>query len=137
MLLCAYIWILLGIGAWLEKTTYIPGAFHLLLSGQVRAVLWVIPALIAIVFAWSREKSVFGLVPLVVMPSISMASYLWAWILTLPIMNAVTEHSVGSDYGWYFSSFYFAFLSMVGLVAVIPPPIPDETKSAISRSKGV
>lgn len=127
MLLCAYIWTLFAIGSWRDVVTYTPGAFHLLIPGHARAIMWGVSAVIAIALAWSPRRSWFGLMLLVVMPTYTMTSYLWAWIITL-------FGFPGSPRGWYLASFYFALVGLVAVSAFIPSPLDRET-SALRRAK--
>lgn len=128
MLLCTYLWTLLSIGAFLDATTSVAGAFHLYIPAAVRGGAWLVTAVLAGVLAWSERWSWVGLVGLSVMPALSMCSYGWSWVL-------YQWRGAGAPYGWYLASFYAGFIGLVVVTSFIPSP-GERARSAIAIVKG-
>jgi hypothetical protein len=116
MLLCAYIWGLIGVGTFATQPVA-PGAFHLLLPDGVRGTIWLGSALVAVVMAWAQGRSSIGLAVLVSMPTFFSASYIAAWVASL-----VDGGSPGYPTGWLSSAYYLALIGIVVVAAYIPSP---------------
>ena len=115
MLVLAWVWIGLGAGAFLEVPTPQPGAFHLLLSSDVRGGAWIATALIAIATAWSRRGSPVGLAALFLMPGLYLASYSLSWVLYV-----LPGGSAGYPNGWYPAYLFLGLAAFVMIIAFIP-----------------
>lgn len=115
MILCAYIWTLVGVATILGAAAAPPGTFHTALPVPVRASLWLIPAAGALILAWSREHDWIALALLVIGPMLRITSYLTSWLLYL------TGHE-GLGTGWYSAAIHGALLGLVALTAAIHRP---------------
>ncbi|WP_152185363.1 hypothetical protein [Segeticoccus rhizosphaerae] len=115
MILCAYIWTLVGVATILGAAATPPGTFHTALPMPVRAALWLAPAAAAVGLAWSREHDWIALGLLVLGPMLRITSYLTAWLLYL------TGHE-GLSTGWYSAAIHVALLGLVALTAAIHRP---------------
>lgn len=134
MLLCAYVWILIGVGAFKEISIPYPGVFHLMIPGNVRGGIWLGTAAVAITFAWSRRLSPAALGLLWFMPTLQMISYGTAWLL-----YQIDGGNPGYQNGWYSAALYLALIGMVIMAALVPsramglPPLnPKPRPSAVS-----
>lgn len=116
MLLCAYIWALIGVGTF-ATSPIAPGAFHLLLPDGARATIWFGSALAAMIMAWTRDRTSIGLTVLVAMPTFSAASFTAAWVASL-----IEGGSPGYPTGWLSSAYYLALIGIVIVAAYIPSP---------------
>lgn len=119
MLLCAYIWVGVGVGQMLELPTLRPGVFHLLIPGIIRASAWWLTAFVALCCAWSDRASSIALGLLWVPPAFSLVSYASGWI-----MAQVPGGNPGYPNGWYSA---YLFLGLVGLV-IFAALVPSKAK---------
>lgn len=105
ILLCAVIWIQVGVGTIQGYSGKPSDAPHLLLSGDIRGVLWITFAVIAVFLACSaahprhagRRKPLYryALVSLAVMPVVRLISYGLSWVLSLDVVGDILNDSPG------------------------------------------
>lgn len=120
MLFCVYIWFLIGYGALHEVPVPRPGVFHLLLSPVLRALLWWIPAGIALACAWSHRASSTALGILWFPPAFTLVSYAVGWV-----MWRVPGGNPGYPNGWYSAALYLGVVGMVIVTALLPARAKD------------
>lgn len=125
MLVCAYIWLLIGIGGFQEISRTVPATFHLAIPGVIRGGIWVFSAAIAVVFAWSRRYSPLAIGLLFFMPTLQFVSYGIGWVI-----YKLPGGSPGNPSGWYSSALYLALVALVILIALIPSRAPTQEKGA-------
>lgn len=111
LLLCAFIWSLVGYGVWVGAGTGGPGTFHDLLPESVRLAIWWAPALLALLLVCSARWDWIALAALVVGPVLRCLSYLLSWVLYL-------DGDPGLRSGWYPAAIYLALIGIVGIAAV-------------------
>ena len=121
ILLCVYIWALIGWGQYIDVPIPRPGVFHLLIPGIGRALLWWIPALVGLICAWSHRASSVALGVLWVSPGLCLVSYAIGWAL-----SKVPGGNPGYPNGWYSSAL---FLGVVGIV-IVTALLPAKAKGA-------
>ncbi|HET8588901.1 MAG TPA: hypothetical protein VFM01_04660 [Nakamurella sp.] len=110
LLLCAFIWSLVGYGILAGRSTDSPGTFHDELPTWARLAIWFLPAGAALLTAWAPRWDWVALGLLIVGPVIRCCSYLTSWALWL------TEHQ-GIRTGWYAAALYLALVGIVGIAA--------------------
>lgn len=115
MILCANIWILIGIATFLEVSVAPPNAdsvFHLYLDPTIRGTAWIITGLFAGFSAWSKKSNYLAIGGLMIMPSLVVASYTLAWFIHLwpGLPN-------GDSGGWYRAAIYLNLVALVLLAA--------------------
>lgn len=112
LLLCAFIWSLIGYGVWVGAgADGQPGTFHDELSVPIRLAIWVLPAVLALILAWSPRFDWIALGFLIIGPVFRFCSYITSWILHL-----IGEP--GLKDGWYPAAIYLALIGIVGIAAV-------------------
>lgn len=116
MLGCAYIWIWLGFGNYQDAPVQRPDVIYLLLSPDTRALMWIIPAIIAGCTAFSRRGSLLGLAALAIPPAIVVASFGYAWALYL-----IPGGAEGFKTAYYSAAIFGSTLGMVIYVAFQKP----------------
>lgn len=114
MLLCAFIWSLIGAGAWFGIPPYRPGTLHA--PNWLSCSVWLLSAGVAVVTAYSRRKSPIGLAALVALPTFRTASYVWSWATYL-------WGGQGYEFGWLSAAFYVALVWLVYIAAMIPSQV--------------
>lgn len=110
LLLCAFIWALIGLGAATGHGGGVAGTWHDALPVAARLCLWWVPAAAAIIVHKSTRWDWVAMMLLMIGPIVRAASYLTAWVL------ALTGHG-GYIWGWYTASYYGALLGLVALTA--------------------
>lgn len=120
MLLCAFIWILIGVGVVTSTAPARPGTFHTVLPVGLSIALWLGSAAFAAATAFVQRFSALGISGLLLMPALRFTSYSWAWLMSLVGLE-------GYPGGWYSAAFYLAMIFLVWIVAQIPaqtgPPL--------------
>lgn len=111
LLLCAFIWGLVGYAVWIGAAGGGPGTFHDLLSQPVRLGIWWIPALLALALACSARWDWLALAALVIGPVLRCLSYFTSWMLYL-------DGQPGLRTGWYAAAIYVVLIGIVGIAAV-------------------
>lgn len=115
ILLCVYIWALVGFGALGDVPAPRPGVFHLLAPGWAGSLLWWIPAAVGLCCAWSHRASSAAIGILWFPPALVTVSYTIGWILyRLPGGNP------GYPNGWYSAALYLAAVGVGVLTAMLP-----------------
>lgn len=110
LLLCAFIWSLVGYGILAGPQTDSPGTFHDGLPTWARLAIWFLPAAAALLGAWMPRWDWLALALLVVGPVVRCCSYLTSWILWLS-----RHHGLAT--GWYAAALYLALIGIVGVAA--------------------
>jgi hypothetical protein len=111
LLLCAFVWTLIGIALRANDPQNSPGTFHDELPIQARMAIWFGAAAAALVLAWSPRHDWIALALLIIGPVLRCCSYITAWVLY------VTGHPGLRD-GWYAAAIYLALIGIVGIAAV-------------------
>ena len=112
LLLCGFVWALVGYGVAATGTPkFSPGTFHDELPETVRLIMWLGAAVSALVLAWLPRLDWIALALLVIGPVVRCCSYVVSWALYL------TGHPGLRD-GWYAASIYLALIGIVGIAAV-------------------
>lgn len=129
MVLIALAWALMGVGVLTGTAPDISGRglLHLVIPGEIRGLLWLTTAAVAFATCANRERSVYGIVALVVMPAWRLVSYagsffLWAVEQASPGWHLWAEpHAVhGYSGSWYNSIFYVLMVGFVLVAGRIP-----------------
>lgn len=115
MIGCAWIWIWLGIGNFQDVQTTRPDVVYLEWPPQVRAAMWIIPAVIAAATAPSRRVSYVGLGLLTVPILAVFASYAFSMVVYL-----LPGGGQGYQYAYFSAALYGAMLGMITYVAYQP-----------------
>lgn len=115
LVLCAYVWALIGLDVWMNAAPEADSAFHLAIPGHWRALMWWISTVAAIVFAWRPRSSWVALGILIIMPVIHIFFYGWAWIVYL-----IPGPPPGYPTGWYTVAFHLGLVAVVVIAAFIP-----------------
>lgn len=110
MLLCSFIWCLIGYGITRGTGVHIPGTFHDQIPTWIRLCVWFVPAALALALAWSTRLDWVALALLIIGPVVRCCSYTIAWLLTYVGRSGYHD-------GWYAASFYLALIGIVGLAA--------------------
>jgi predicted MFS family arabinose efflux permease len=112
LLLCAFVWALVGYGVATAGTPgNSPGTFHDELPEPVRLIMWLGAAAVALVLAWLPRLDWIALALLIIGPVVRCCSYLTSWVLYM------TGHPGLRD-GWYAAAIYVALIGIVGIAAV-------------------
>lgn len=123
MLLCAFIWALVGYAIIRGSGSHVPGTFHDEVPTWGRLVMWFTPAAASVLLCRSRRFDWIALAMLIVGPTLRCVSYLIAWTLAI-----VPGGKVGYGDGWYSAAIYLALIGLVGIAAVthrLPTPKRD------------
>jgi len=107
LLLIWVTWSLIGLGVYQGESVTAAGAPHLIIPAHIRAALWLASGTLALVLACSRRWDRLALLAAVLMPTVRVTSYLWAWIVYI---------SPGS---WYNAAIHAVLVAYVLLVAGI------------------
>lgn len=126
MLLCIYIWVWLGVGNLLDAPAVRPDVIYLLAPPWMRAGVWLLAALVALITAWSRRGSIVGLLLLSIPPVAVIASYSYSMFIHL-----IPGGSEGYPQAYYLAAIYLALPGLVVMTALMPSaPVPRlETRS--------
>lgn len=117
LLLCWYIWTLVAIGVFTSTATKPPSAPHLLIPDAISASAWGLAAAAALVAAYWQPARGIALVLLSIMPTVRIASYTWAWVVSL-----IPGPPEGYANGWYSAAIHMALLGLVVVTAAIRQP---------------
>lgn len=107
LLLIWVTWSLIGLGVYQDESVTAAGAPHLIIPAHIRAALWLASGTLALVLACSRRWDRLALLAAVLMPTVPVTSYLWAWIVYI------------SPGGWYNAAIHAVLVAYVLLVAGI------------------
>ena len=115
LILCAWIWLFLGLVSFGAPATPRPGVLHLMLPGWVRLGVWVAFAIYAFVSALRAKGTNIALGVLMFPPAATVASYTWgiisAWLL---------GPAEGYIDGWKQAALYGSCIGIVVLAALHP-----------------
>lgn len=118
LLLIAVTWSLIGLGVYQDQSS----APHLLIPTDIRAGLWIGSGMLAAALSTSRRWDWLALTLAVIMPTVRVASYGWAWITYL-----APGGEPGYPGGWYNAAIHSALVAYVVLVAcIIDLPSPQQ-----------
>lgn len=117
--LLGVVWVLIGVGVAVGASNPPDNQalWHVIIPRWMRAAMWIVTGLVALVGARWRRCSDIALGVLTIMPTVRLTSYIAAWVTYL--IPGVPE---GSKWGWYSGAFYIVMLGFVVLVACIPSP---------------
>jgi len=122
LLLIAVTWSLIGLGVYQDQSATPTGAPHLLIPTDIRAGLWIGTGMLALALSMSRRWDWLALTLAVVMPTVHVASYGWAWITHL-----APGGEPGYPGGWYNAAIHSVLVAYVVLVAcIIDLPTPQQ-----------
>lgn len=107
LLLIWVTWSLIGLGVYQDESVTAAGAPHLIIPAHICAALWLASGTLALVLACSRRWDRLALLAAVLMPTVRVTSYLWAWIVHI------------SPGGWYNAAIHAVLVAYVLLVAGI------------------
>ena len=111
MILVAGIWALVGLRTVVGSPAALsPGLLHTILPAWAGALLWLVPAAVAVATATARHMSNIGLGLLLVPPLMRCCSYLWSWLM-------------GQPDDWYGAAIYAALVALVVLLSHIPADV--------------
>ena len=117
LLLIWVTWSLIGLGVYQDESVTAAGAPHLIIPAHIRAALWLASGTPALVLACSRRWDRLALLAAVLMPTVPVTSYLWAWIVY--ISPGGEPGYPGYPGGWYNAAFHAVLVAYVLLVAGI------------------
>lgn len=117
LLLIWVTWSLIGLGVYQDESVTAAGAPHLIIPAHIRAALWLASGTLALVLACSRRWDRLALLAAVLMPTVPVTSYLWAWIVY--ISPGGEPGYPGYPGGWYNAAFHAVLVAYVLLVAGI------------------
>lgn len=117
MLVCAYIWFWLGLGNWRDVLLPHDGVPHLQIEHHVRAIMWWIGPVAAVITAGLGRRSWIGLLVLTWMPSFVIFSFSISWLWWY-----LDGGHTGYDDAWYQAGIYLALPALVLAAALIPAP---------------
>ena len=123
--LIGFVWAVIGIGiaTGVSSPESGQGLWHLIIPADVRAVMWLATAALALLAARFDRLAPLALSVAVVPPLIRFTSYGGAWLTHLWPGGAA-----GHPTGWYSAAFHLSMIGLVALVAAIrstPPPDAD------------
>ena len=122
LLLIAFAWSLIGLGVYQDQSATPTGAPHLLIHADIRAGLWIGSGMLAAALSTSRRWDWVALTIAVIMPTVRVASYGWAWITYL-----APGGEPGYPGGWYNAAIHSVLVAFVVLVAcIIDVPTPQQ-----------
>ena len=107
-------WSLIGLGVYQDESVTAAGEPHLIIPAHIRAALWLASGTLALVLACSRRWDRLALLAAVLMPTVRVTSYLWAWIVYIP-----PGGEPGYPGGWYNAAIHAVLIAYVLLVAGI------------------
>lgn len=117
MLLCSYLWVVIGINLILRDIDGTPGIqlLYEYIPFPLRVALWIGPGLLSLTLAWSRQWDYIALAALAIAPLLRIVSVLASWGVHLAGGNGIPN-------GWYATSLYGAMLGLVIFLASIRRP---------------
>lgn len=115
LLLIWVTWSLIGLGVYQDESVTAAGAPHLIIPAHIRAALWLASGTLALVLACSRRWDRLALLAAVLMPTVRVMSYLWAWIVYISPGGG----EPGYPGGWYNAAIHAVLVAYVLLVAGI------------------
>jgi len=123
MILVAWVWCMIGIGALsTPHVVSIPSTWHLLIPPVVSMLIWTGTGLLAVVLAFTSRLSSVGLGILTIAPFIRFSSYLTSWIVEL-----APGAPSGDPRGWFSAQFYLAMMLWVYYIALSSAESSDNT----------
>ena len=124
-LIIAGAWIYAGVSTWHDLIGHPRDAPHLRIPGQIRASMWIGTAVLSLVaLRLSRVCGLrrFSAIALGLTPTVRLASYLFSWVASWPIVDAVLDDRaiVGDPRAWGSLWIYVALDALV-LARVLAP----------------
>lgn len=107
-------WSMIGIGVYQDASVTVSGAPHLLIPIDVRAGLWIGSGTLALLLSTSRRWDHIALIAAIIMPTVRVTSYAWAWITYLAPGGVE-----GYPNGWYNAAIHSVLVGFALLVAAI------------------
>lgn len=121
LLWCAAAWTLLGAGvATGASSGPDPELFHTMWPVPLRAAAWWVTAALALHAALRKKWVPLAVGALMLMPVVRLASYLWAWIMSL-----VPGTPPGVPDAWYYAVFHLLAVGLVLIAAHVKEPTRD------------
>lgn len=108
-------WMFTGWGVMHEYATVVPQAYHTVIPEEARGFIWLASGLICIISALIRKYKKIALAGLLIMPSIRITSYLWAWLMWI-----IPGMPQGWANGWYQAAYQGVHFGIVLLIARLP-----------------
>lgn len=155
MILLGFVWCVMGAGVELGASQPHPELLFMHIPADVRAGVWLVTGLAAIITAIMSSRTDAALSALVVMPLLRLVSYVWGWVTWLTTapdswLDRLCER-LGWDVvpdpppglapiprgladGWFNGAFYLVMVAFVVFAAHIPPgllrarPSPDASR---------
>lgn len=118
MILCAYIWTMIGLAVVLGPPRPGMRVPHESLPLWLRAASWFIPAGLALALAWSKRLDWLALGALMVGPMVNITSYTASWVLHLCGRPGLAD-------GWQYAALYLSCVGIVALTAAVRRPAAD------------
>ena len=126
------VWMLLGIGVGegLHRPPADASLWHLLLPDQLRAGIWIVSGLLAVVASMWQRLSPLALALLVVAPMIRITSYGWAWLMAL-----IPGPPPGHPTAWYVLATQTMLLASVLFAAHVPVAASEDQAEELLRDR--
>ncbi|MCC5781367.1 hypothetical protein CRM73_00090 [Kocuria sp. CCUG 69068] len=121
LLWCAAVWVLIGAGIAVGAAPGPdPALFHTMLPMPVRVGGWWVTSGLAVYAALRKRAVPLAVGALMVMPVQRLASYLWAWV-----MSVIPGPPPGVPDAWYNAIFYLLAIGLVLIAACVKEPTRD------------
>lgn len=133
LLVCAWVWGLLGLGVVLQAArTGEPSLLHLYMPVPLRVTLWWAPALLAVYGAFWRKRLPVVTAALIIAPLIRVVSYVWAWFTWVAhestFLQWMTPDWFGVPSGWYSAAIHLPLIALVLIAAHSKEGTRDEVQ---------
>lgn len=113
LLLCAGVWVLVGLGVLLAAAGANPYVPHTQIPAPLRVSMWFGPAAFAVLTCVTRRWAGLTVALLIIGPVIRVLSYLFGWAVHLLHLGP------GHPTGWYAAALHLALVGLVVLAAIL------------------
>jgi hypothetical protein len=130
LLVCAWVWGLVGLGIILQAARMgDESLIHLYMPVPLRVALWWVPAGLAVYGALARRDLILVVFALMIAPAIRVASYGWAWLTwvfhELGGPAWLAPDVTGYAGGWYSAAMHIPLIALVLIAAHSKEPTLD------------